>query len=230
TWAGFRVGTGGLIGLNVGLQITISTYNDGNVGDVQVFDAGLISANLLSDNIADVGITTTQDFDEIQITYETIVGVAQIAEIYHASIVAFEQGPDLVCNTTTPVMRPSYPMSISEDNTNLGNILAINASSATNNVIDSDPENYVTLDFTLGTGSLAVKDEVATHPAGTFAGFDMESTSLLSVGLLDDITMTTYLDGALQETVSGTSDGILALNTSILNSGNERNQIGFITT
>src|SRR5690606_37792991 len=110
TWAGFRVGTGGLLGLNVGLQITISTYIDGNpTGDQQVFDAGLISANLLSDNIADVGITTTTDFDEVQIRYETLVGLAQLAEIYHASIVAFEQGPDLVCNTTTPVMRPDYP-------------------------------------------------------------------------------------------------------------------------
>src|SRR5690606_35378761 len=141
-------------------------------GDQQVFDAGLISANLLSDNIADVGITTTTDFDEVQIRYETLVGLAQLAEIYHASIVAFEQGPDLVCNTTTPVMRPDYPMSISEDNTDLWNILAINASSASNNVIDSDPDNYATSDFTLGSGSLSVKDEIATHPAGTFAGFD----------------------------------------------------------
>src|SRR5699024_7074811 len=68
TWVGFRVGTGGLLGLNVGLQITISTYIDGNpTGDQQVFDAGLISANLLSDNMADVGITSTATFDEVRI-------------------------------------------------------------------------------------------------------------------------------------------------------------------
>lgn len=231
TWAGFRVGTGGLLGLNVGLQITISTYIDGNpTGDEQTFDAGLISANLLSDNIADVGITTTANFDEVRIRYQTLVGVAQLAEIYHASIVAFGPGPELACNTTTSMMRPIYPMSISEDNTNLGDILAINASSATNNVIDSDPDNFATLNFTLGPGSLSVKDELTTYTAGTFAGFDMESTSLLSVGLLDDITITTYLDGVQQEIASGTSDGILALNTSILNSGNERSQIGFVTT
>src|SRR5690606_3437260 len=33
-----------------------------------------------------------------------------------------------------------------------------------------------------------------------------------------------------RETVVGTADGILALNSGLLNSGNERNQIGFITT
>src|SRR5690606_27778372 len=90
--------------------------------------------------------------------------------------------------------------------------------------------NYATLDFTLGSGSLSVKDEITTHTAGTFAGFEMESTSLLSVGLLDEVTMTTYLDGVPRETVVGTADGILALNSGLLNSGNERNQIGFITT
>src|SRR5690606_40324772 len=63
-----------------------------------------------------------------------------------------------------------------------------------------------------------------------FAGFDIESTSLLSVGLLDAITITTYLDGSEQQTADGSSGGILALNTSILNSGNERSQIGFITS
>ncbi|EKF54506.1 repeat domain-containing protein [Galbibacter marinus] len=231
TWAGFRVGTGGLLGLNVGLEITITTYMDGvNPVQSQTFDAGLISASLLSDNIADVGFITTGDFNEIRITYQTLVGVAQLAEIYHASIVSFEEGPALACNTTTSMMRPAYPMSISEDNTDLGSILAINGSSASNNVIDSDPNNFATLDFTLGSGSLSVKDEVTDYDAETFAGFDIESTSLLSVGLLDAITITTYLDGIEQETADGTSGGILALNTSILNSGNERSQIGFITS
>src|SRR5690606_25368344 len=99
TWAGFRVGTAGLLGVSVGLNVTISTFNDGvATADSDTFDAGLISANLLAENIADVGITTTQPFDEIRVTYQTIVGIAQIAELYHASIVAFEAGPALACN------------------------------------------------------------------------------------------------------------------------------------
>src|SRR5699024_7720900 len=68
TWAGFRVGTAGLLGVGLGLNVTISTFNNGvATSDSKTFDAGLISANLLSDNIADVGIPTTQPFDEIQI-------------------------------------------------------------------------------------------------------------------------------------------------------------------
>src|SRR5690606_38255228 len=230
TWAGFRVGTAGLLGTSVGLSVSISTYN----GDVQVetqsFDAGLISANLLSDNVADLGFITTAEFDELRITYTTLISAVQTAVIYHARIMNFVAGPALACNTTTSMMQPTYPMSISEDNTSLGTILAVNGSSASNNVIDSDPNNFATLDFTLGSGSLSVKDELSSYAAGTFAGFDMESTSLLSLGLLDGVTISTYLDGTSQESATGSAGGILALNTNILGSGNERGQIGFITT
>src|SRR5690606_19396348 len=46
TWAGFRVGTAGLLGVSVGLNVTISTFNDGvATADSDTFDAGLISAN-----------------------------------------------------------------------------------------------------------------------------------------------------------------------------------------
>ncbi|WP_417358994.1 Ig-like domain-containing protein [Galbibacter sp.] len=231
TWAGFRIGTSGLLTAMVDLQITISTYNNGvPTADVLELTPGLISANLLFGDSSNVGLVTTEPFDEIRITYETLVGLLYTAQVYHASIVAFQEGPILACNTTTPMMRPVYPMSISEDNTNLGSIIQLNASSDLGNVIDSDPDNYATLDFTLGSGSLSVKDELSSYTAGTFAGFDMESTSLLSIGLLDGITISTYLDGVFQEDATGTSDGILALNTSILGSGNERGQIGFITT
>src|SRR5690606_35864509 len=223
--------TAGLLGLRAGWQVTISTFNDNlPTADSQVFDAGLISANLLSDNVADLGFITTVEFDELRITYTTLVAVAQTAVIYHASIMNFVAGPELVCNTTTSMMQPTYPMSISEDNTSLETILAINGSSSRTNVIDSDPNNFATLDFTLGSGSLSVKDELSSYAAGTFAGFDMESTSLLSLGLLDGVTISTYLDGTSQESATGSAGGILALNTNILGSGNERGQIGFITT
>src|SRR5690606_30487958 len=107
TWAGFRVGTAGLLGLSAGLQVTISTFNDNlPTADSQVFDAGLISANLLSDNVADLGFITTVEFDELRITYTTLVAVAQTAVIYHASIMNFVAGPELVCNTTTSMMQP----------------------------------------------------------------------------------------------------------------------------
>src|SRR5690606_19365474 len=181
-------------------------------------------------NSSNVGFVTTQPFDEIRITYSSAVSLLYTPEVYHASIIRFEEGPDLACNATTPMMRPAYPMSISGANTDLSTILDLNPSSDLDNVVDSDPDNFATLNFTLGPGSLSVKDELTTYDGGTFAGFDIESTSLLSVGLLDAITITTFLDGAQQQTADGSSGGILALNTSILNSGNERSQIGFITS
>src|SRR5690606_8884704 len=231
TWAGFRIGTTNLLSAMVGLEITIATYyQDNPTGDDITIDEGLVNANLLANNSSNVGFVTTQPFDEIRITYETLVGLLYTADIYHASIIRFEEGPALECNTTTPMMRPIYPMSISDDRTDLSTILDLNPSSDLDNVVDSDPDYFATLDFTLGSGSLSVKDELTTYDGGTFAGFDIESTSLLSVGLLDAITITTFLDGALQDTANGSSGGILALNTSILNSGNERSQIGCITS
>ncbi|MCX2679307.1 Ig-like domain-containing protein [Galbibacter sp. EGI 63066] len=231
TWAGFRIGGSSLLDISVGLSITISTWNDGNpTGDELVLDTALINVGLLSDGSATVGFVAPSAFDEVRIEYETLVAAAYDAEIYHATIIAFEAGPALACNTTTPMTRPAYPMSVSDENSDLSNILTINGNSDTQNVVDSDPDNFTTLDFTLGTGSLAIRDEVSSYSAGTFAGFDIESTSLLSTELLDEITITTYLDGTQQESISGSSNGILALNTSILNSGNERTQIGIITT
>ncbi|UNY98289.1 Ig-like domain-containing protein [Zhouia spongiae] len=232
TWAGYNFNVQGLLNLGVAPTITISIWNNGTEVESKAFNGSLLDVNLLANGNSTIGFVASQDFDEIRFEYFNPIslGVAYSVEVYNAVITRYEAGPALVCNTTTPVMQPAYPMNVSEDNSNLSNILTVNGNSDAQNAVDNNPDNYTTLNFTLGTGALAIKDEVSTYSAGTFAGFDVESTSLLTVGLLDAVTMTTYLDGVQQESINGTSNGILALNTSILNSGNERSQIGFITT
>src|SRR5690606_18324408 len=122
-------------------------------------NSGLINANLLANNSSNVGFVTTQPFDEIRITYSSAVSLLYTPEVYHASIIRFEEGPDLACNATTPMMRPAYPMSISGANTDLSTILDLNPSSDLDNVVDSDPDK-------IGRASCRERVEIAVV-AGT---------------------------------------------------------------
>src|SRR5690606_35210582 len=76
-----------------------------------------------------------------------------------------------------------------------------------------------------GSASLSVKDEVSSYPANTYVGFDIENTSLLSLELLDDITITTYLNDAVAETYSGAGQ---LVSLGLL--GSTASRIGFLTT
>ena len=43
----------------------------------------------------------------------------------------------------------------------------------------------------LSSGSISVKDAVTTYPIGTFAGFDIENTTILKTSLLSNATVST---------------------------------------
>jgi hypothetical protein len=49
---------------------------------------------------------------------------------------------------------------------------------------------------------------VTTYPAGTFAGYDVENSSLLGASLFNNATITTYLNGVAQESNAG---GLISL-------------------
>src|SRR5690606_37803344 len=101
-----------------------------------------------------------------------------------------------------------------------------------NRAIDSNPNTYASIDLlagVAGTASIAFKDEIADYPANTYAGFDIENASILSTDLLDAITISTYLDGTLVESKTGSTE-LVPLDSGLLLTGSESIRLGFITT
>jgi hypothetical protein len=108
----------------------------------------------------------------------------------------------------------------------------------TNNVISASTTDFATIALGTGTGSIAVKNTVASSPKyqpGTFAGFDVENVDFTPGNQFGGVTVTTYLNGSQQEQ-SGVFNILLIANSgqSLVAYGppssTGRQQIGFIAS
>ncbi len=123
TFAGYRVGTAGLVGVSIGLNIVISTYNNGSFVESQTVVSsglGLNSSLLNGDGTATLGfVTTLGAFDEIRITYTAAVALLFTGTVYHAVVQRYCAGPSLACNVQTRMNNPTYPTIIEASNTGI---------------------------------------------------------------------------------------------------------------
>lgn len=233
-YVGFRVSANGLLQGSVGATVTISTYLDGVLRESQPVVTSLlgVSSSLLNtDGTVNLGFVTTQIFDEIRIEYEALVGVLYTAQIYHAIIQKACAAPALNCNVQTRLSTPTHPMIINTANTGLSGLACVGCSvTAAGNVLTDDSNDFATITLAVGvgvTGSIAVENALSDYAAGTFAGFDIENPSLLGVNLLSGLTISTYRNGAIQETFSG--NNLASVSTTLLN-GTGRQTVGFVTS
>src|SRR5690606_21041411 len=187
SYAGFVVESGIDLLSNVTIQVS-----DGN--DIE----SVQGSNLLSLGLSGqtkIGFKTTIAFDRIRVTYG---GIAGNLDVYYAEVMKFEAAPPLTCNVPTVMNRPEFPLTVTSSVTGGGTV------TNPENAVDENSTNSASLGVLLaGSASLSVKDEVSSYPANTYVGFDIENTSLLSLELLDDITITTYLNDAVAEPYSG---------------------------
>ena len=230
TYAGFRVSTSGLLSGSIASTITIHTYNNGSIAESYNAVTSLVGINtslLNGDGTATLGFVTTQPFDEVAIEYNALVGVLFTAQVYHAVIEKFVAGAAITCASTTNLVNQAYPVTIEGSNTGIGGVACVACSvSDAGNVIDSDLNNSASIVLTAGilaNGSISVKDQVTTYPAGTFAGFDIENSALIGANLLGGATITTYLNGVQRETSGGNLISLQLLSAS-------RQIVGFTTT
>ncbi|WP_458627387.1 DUF7507 domain-containing protein [Winogradskyella sp. PC D3.3] len=233
SFAGFLIENTSVLQIELLNSIVIKTYLD---GVEQEFNASsslaVIDTDLLTSNQFYVGFYTTENFDAIQISISSVAGVFSTTKVYHAVTNSVCAGPDLVCNTPTMLMKPDFPAKIVEAHTGFGGLLGVGSIVDADAAIDSNANSYAHIDFTLGllaTGSLAIKDEFTDYPAHTYVGFDIENTSVLNLDLLDSVTITTYLDGVLQESETGSSE-LISVDSALLLTGTERSQVGFVTS
>ncbi|MDR1730169.1 MAG: T9SS type A sorting domain-containing protein [Prevotellaceae bacterium] len=102
-----------------------------------------------------------------------------------------------------------------------------------NNVIDTDLSNYIEstslINVANDTPIVGVQDKSVVYPAGTRTGFVISSSGgLLNANLLAGFTVSTYLNGVLQETA--TAGGTTLLATDVVGGSGAQQRIGFVTT
>ncbi len=234
TFVGFDIENNALLDLDVLGNLTITSFLNGVQQESISGSNLLVNAPLLqSSGRQTVGFVTTTAVDEVKlIINQTLVADLGTTRVYSAIFQTFCEGPDLPCNMLTEVSTPEYPVYINSANSGLsGAVCAGCTIIGPGNLIDGDTSNYAEVVITAGvatTGSISVKDALTDYPAGTFAGFHLQNIDLVDLGVLDGITITTYLDGTQQEQVSGT-DLLVTLGTDLLVSNGEI-FAGFVTT
>ncbi|MEZ4793371.1 MAG: hypothetical protein R2783_07900 [Gelidibacter sp.] len=232
-YAGFLIRNSSVVQADLLNAIVVRTYLDGIQQEVSG-SGNLVAlhSTLLGTDQYYVGFYTTMDYDAIEISISSLAGILSTTDVYYAVTNSFCVGPALECNIPTQLTKPDYPVRIVEEHTGLGGVLGVGSVNNTNNVLDSNLGNYASIDLLAGvtaTGSIAVKDEVTDYPEMTYAGFDIENASLLNTQLFDAITISTYLDGTLVESKTGTTE-LLPISSGLLFPGNESVRVGFVTT
>lgn len=145
---------------------------------------------------------------------------------------------NLVDNTPTPWIEPTFVVTPTSTRSPNGTLF-LPCTGLTCPIIDNldqttddDLDNYASIRFPLlsilGEASIRISETDEDYPAGIFTGFAIEKTGgLLDLGLFDNLTIRTYLDGVLQETQGGTN----LLDITLLGAGNpEKVNIGIWTS
>lgn len=222
TFVGFIINS-----TSVAAAVTITTYlgtSDTPV-NTKTF-ANLADIGLLGGR-AKIGLIATGSFDRVRINYGGIVGTISV---YAPLIERFcDSAPALACNTLTTLTSPNVPVYVNPDNTGFGGLVNLGSITNVDNAVSADLTDYASVNLTAGVGSTAtfsIKNALNEYAGGSFAGIDVSSAALLDLGVLSGISISTFNNGTLAQTVSGAS--LLSANTSIT-SGLGRRVIGFLT-
>lgn len=237
-----------LITASIGDIQSIVTYKAG-VEQERKSKGGIITATVLTGGRQQFGFVTTKDFDEVKYEEFTVITPATLVatRIYGVTLMKLCDGPVLACSTD-PIPKPvvaklnlpgamngnvGYPVTLASD----ANDAFLGVGVCTNQLLN--PERVITADTTdfatiASSGvncwvSMTVTDNKATYPIGSFAGFDILNETALTIDLIGGTYVTTYLDGAVQESKS--ANGLLADiigGTGIATSS--RRRVGFVTT
>jgi trimeric autotransporter adhesin len=237
-----------LITASIGDLQSIVTYKAG-VEQERKSKGGIVTATVLTGGRQQFGFVTTKDFDEVRYEEFTVITPATLVatRVYGVTLMKLCDGPALACSTD-PIPKPvvaklnlpgamngnvGYPVTLASDANDafLGVGVCTNQLLNPERVISADTTDFATI-ASSGVNcwvSMTVTDNKATYPAGSFAGFDILNETAITLDLLGGTYVTTYLDGAVQESKS--ANGLLADiigGTGIATSS--RRRVGFVTT
>ena len=227
-YAGFVLGTAGLVDIAALSNLRITTYRTINgVRTKQESASGpsLLDLNVLPNGKFQVSFPTTLPFDEVKLEQIDALSVLDNLKIYHG----FGIEPSAFIGSTRILSdfdQSTAPAKV--DATVTGVVCALCSVTNPEGAADNDPNTKAVLNVAAGVGtSVGLKVELrGTGVAGYRAGMVISNnTGLIDVSLLDRITLTTYgADGQVIESASGAS--LLALN--ILPDGKQ--EVSFLTT
>lgn len=232
SYGGIRLTTASAFAGNLINLATLTLLKDGAPVTV-VTGASLFSGSLLSsDGSVTVGAVATGDFNEIQYTVLSPgFGAINTIEVSYPVITNFCDN-DLACNTPTKMTQGdgtnlNHPVYVT---TNLSAIGCLQCSiESPNNAVDVDTDNYAYMSQAItGISSyyVGVKSrQTGGYPAGTFAGLEIEDVYLASGGAGIGHSISTYLNGTLQESYD--DGGGLAATKFFVSTG--RHLVGFKT-
>lgn len=213
-FVGFDLENTNLLGLlNASLlsSYTISLYKDGAAVPGGSFSGGdLLATNLtlLSGEPGRVtlGFLTDKAFDEIVLNIASTLSTN--ATKVHGVIVkpfcAATGGDVLACNTLSALTNPAHPLYINGLRTGNGGVANLGTISGTENIINGSgsPATITTVAGVAGSSSVSVANALEIYPAGSFAGFEVESASLLQASVLGN----SGIKIELYNSTSGTPD------------------------
>lgn len=236
TFAGFDIETPNLANATALDALTISTtLADGSI--VESFTGGsLISAGtafLNGSGRQTVGFVATQPFSGMRIKASSLLNASiGTTRIYSAVLKNFCPRTGACGNLPSFATTPLWPVYVNGARTGIEGVGCVGCQiNSSENVIDANTGNYADMVLLSGIGvqgRFSVKDQLATHPAGSFAGMAISSPSLLDAGALSAFTINTYNDGVPAESKTGTA--LLLSAGSSLISGSGSMITGFVTT
>ncbi len=237
-FAGFEIDLQRTVSVTVGTYYTITTYLAGVQQDQVIYNAALVSGGVFATGGKFVsGFKTTKNFDEIRFTLNNAVAAGtNPVLVYGAVVKRFCEGDALTCNTPVSLTKDRYPVYVDGRHTGINAVACVNCNIiGAENAIDNNPANYTEVVLPVGaasTAAYAVSNGTTvynTNPATpVFAGFDIESPSLVGVNALNGLSIVTLLNGVVQQTATA-STGLISAQTSLLN-GFGRQTVGFIPT
>ncbi len=194
-FVGFDLENSNLLGLlNVGLlsNYTISLYKDGLAVPGGSFSGGdLLATNLTllaGTGRVTVGFMTNLAFDEVILNINTALSTAS-TKVHGVVLKPFcaASGPDvLACNELSALTNPQHPLFINGLRTGTEGLLNVGTIINTENIINgsASPATLTTVAGVAGSVSVSVGNALETYPAGSFAGFQVESADLLNASVL----------------------------------------------
>ena len=230
TYAGFNITSANLLTADVIGNITISTYLDNVFQEDNSNYNALVNLPLLSSDTQNVGFVTTKPYDEIRITVSQPIGV-NLGEIQvnYPVVKKYCVSNPFNCNEQVSWVNSNHPVEISTVNSN-GLVAAGGTIDNIDNIINSDTTDYAEIDLSVGVISsleIGVYDVLQEYSGPQFVGFEIETATLLDVNLLNNISLSTYLNGvATGDSVSGAN---ILLSAPLL-VGLNKQTIGMVTS
>jgi len=221
-YAGMVVGDADLVSLGASMKVT--TYLNGTEQESRTY--GSFVGTIMDGSKRKIGFVTAKPFNRIRLTVNGGITLIFTAQAYYAETMKPCAATALQCNVATPLVSPAFGAIIENSRTGLNGIGVLED---TEKAVDANTGNYALLGINagiLGSAQLSVRDMGDTFAAGTFAGFDVENSNLISLGALSNVTVKTYLNGVFQEQRTGQAQ---LLSLPALDYQN-RTTIGFETT